>query len=95
MRKEALRYFLAKFFGVGGFVFAIGLVKSHDPMLSLMVGAACGAVMASLFTAGTFIARRYGGKIGRKLTGLGATSGEPGNLQERSPPIAIGHEPRD
>ena len=76
-------------------MFAIGAVKTHDLLLSLGVGAACGAIMATLFTAGTFLARSYGGEVGRKLTGLAAPGGQSGDLQERSTTIAIGHETRD
>jgi hypothetical protein len=90
-------YLLPKFFGVSGFVFAIGAAKSHsadDVFLAAVAGLASGLVVASLLTIGTFVCTRYGGDVGRKLAGLGTASGEPLDLHQGRPPVAIGHEPR-
>jgi hypothetical protein len=90
-------YFLPKFFGVSGFVFAVSASRSHsadDVVLALIAGVVCGFVVASLLTIGTFVCTRYGGDIGRELAGLGAIRGQSLNLHESRPPVAIGHEPR-
>lgn len=83
---------------MGAAVIGVAAVQTGAIVSALIAGALFVLIFTAILSlawAVGLLASTKGGKIGRKLAGLGSTGGQTLELHERSAPLRIGHDPRE